>query len=121
MVSFLLPTLGVIIALVYGYFTCSLPGVQLTLLDKSIISGAKQLLRLQNEESADSNKIRKAREKFIETWVLSMSNQQLITGLAFLVASFAKCDLSLYSFLVSTSISWFTCIVHLSTLSVLHR
>ena len=109
-----------VVALVYGYITKSLPGVEVTLLDESIIRCVRRVCCFHHQEDAE-NKTRKAREKFIETWVLSLSDQQLITGLAFLVASFAKCDLSLYSFTVSTSVSWFTCIVHLSTLSVLRR
>ena len=55
-----------------------------------------------------------------EDFLLSLSDQQLITGLAILVALYAKtCSISVFSFQVAVSLAYFSCCIHISTLTVL--
>jgi len=56
-----------------------------------------------------------------EDFIFAFSDQQLVTGLAMLVAIFFKGDISIYSFQVAVSVAWFSSTIHLSTLVVLRR
>ena len=56
----------------------------------------------------------------IEKLVLSLSDQQLLTGLAVLIAAFwTHCTISVYHFAVVNDLAWFSAMVHLITLTVL--
>ncbi|SLM40055.1 hypothetical protein LPUS_10746 [Lasallia pustulata] len=58
----------------------------------------------------------------MEKVVLSLSDQQLIAGLAILTAGFLKhCSISVYHFAIVTDLAWFSSNVHLTTLNVLTR
>jgi hypothetical protein len=65
----------------------------------------------------DNPKSRKA----FETFILTLSDQQLVTGLAILIAGFLKCDISIYLFNNVWAFAWFSCTTHLATLTVLRR
>lgn len=63
---------------------------------------------------------RHRRSKGLERFILALSDQQLVTGLAVLIASFfSPCSRSLYHFNITASLGWFSSTCHLSTLSVL--
>ena len=65
---------------------------------------------------------RAARHEVLERFVLALSDQQIITGLALSSLGFAKhCSLSTYHFLMIVSLVWFSSTTHLSTLSLLQR
>ena len=56
----------------------------------------------------------------IEKLVLSLSDQQLLTGLAVLIAAFwTHCTISVYHFAVVNDLAWLSATVHLITLAVL--
>ena len=56
----------------------------------------------------------------MEKVVLSLSDQQLIAGLAILTAGLLKhCSISVYHFSIVTDLAWFSSNVHLTTLNVL--
>ena len=57
----------------------------------------------------------------IQKLVLSLSDQQLLTGLAVLIAGFwTHCNISVYHFALVNDLAWMSSAVHLTTLSVLH-
>ena len=56
----------------------------------------------------------------IQKLVLSLSDQQLLTGLAVLIAAFwTHCTISVYHFAIVNDLAWFSATVHLITLTVL--
>ena len=61
------------------------------------------------------------RIKAVEGVILALSDQQLVTGLAILIAGFVKCDISIYLFNNVFALAWFSCTTHLATLTVLKR
>ncbi len=70
-----------------------------------------------------SHPIGKDEEKLIEdneNLLLSLSDQQLVTGLAIMVALYLKtCSVSVFSFQIAVSVAYFSCCIHISTLTVL--
>lgn len=58
----------------------------------------------------------------IEKVVLNLSDQQLLTGLAVLIAGFwTHCSISVYHFALVNDLAWFSANVHLTTLVVLQN
>lgn len=56
----------------------------------------------------------------IEKFVLTLSDQQLLVGIAILIAGFAQhCSISVYHFSIVTDLAWFSSNTHLVTLDVL--
>ena len=56
----------------------------------------------------------------IKKIVLSLSDQQLLTGLAVLIAGFwTHCSISVYHFALVNDLAWFSASVHLTTLTML--
>ena len=115
-----------------GYVTDSLPGVNLNEVDDIVIELLRKITPLgalpkrQKAGSSEDEKQRyheaqKKRQEAFEGFVLALSDQQLITGLALLIAAFSKCDISINSFTTATALSWFSCTTHLATLTVLKR
>ena len=63
---------------------------------------------------------RERRRKGLEKFILSLSDQQLVTGLALLVASYInRCSMSLYHFKIVAALAWFSSTTHLATLTLL--
>ena len=71
----------------------------------------------------DDNKSRDARERRargLEKFILALSDQQLVTGLAVLIAGYIRpCFMSIYHFNIIAALGWFSSTTHLSTLAVL--
>lgn len=60
------------------------------------------------------------RSKRLERFVLALSDQQLVTGLAILIAGHTdRCSRSIYHFRIISALGWFSSTTHLSTLAVL--
>ena len=56
----------------------------------------------------------------LQRFMLALSDQQIVTGLAIFIIGFSKhCELSSYHFIVIMALGWFSFTTHLSTLSVL--
>ena len=125
-----------------GYFTESLPDEHLNSLDFAVIdwfcdsalgkalsyirSNFVPLIRkcfFPKSPAQPRKALTKARrEVAFEKFVLALSDQQLVTGIAILVAVFANhCRTSIYELNIAISLAWFSCTTHLATLDVLHR
>ncbi|MCJ1383547.1 hypothetical protein MMC17_006661 [Xylographa soralifera] len=126
-------------AIILGYVTRSLPEDYLNDLDHKVvekiasswvgvtsvkawkafnrISRKCLFLRPPNEkDDLDEDQRREALKKFI----LTLSDQQLVTGIAILVACFANwCRTSVYELNMVVSLAWFSSATHLATLDVL--
>ncbi len=71
---------------------------------------------------ADKKRIRdkERRSRALEKFVLALSDQQLVTGLAVLIAGYInRCSMFVYHFNIVTALAWFSSTTHLSTLEVL--
>ena len=125
-----------------GYFTNSLPEEHLNSLDFAVIDwfGVSSLgkalayvgthfvpflhkcLFLKSPKYPKEPLTKARREVAFEKFVLALSDQQLVTGIAILVAVFAnQCRVSIYELNIAITLSWFSATTHLSTLDVLHR
>jgi hypothetical protein len=51
--------------------------------------------------------------------IMAFSDQQLVTGLALLIATYIKGDVTVYTFQVASTVAWFSTTTHLATLVVL--
>lgn len=110
-------------AILFGYFAKSLPGTYTNELDDLFVGMVKALFRKRRSSHRDLEKNEKNEklEEALEKFILALSDQQLVTGLALLITGFQKCDISVYSFTVVTGLAWFSCTTHLSTLLLLQR
>ena len=88
-------------------------------LDRAIISWTRKCFRAPD---APPPYKRKARASLLERFVLVLSDQQLVTGIAVLASGYVnRCTLSTYHFLTVVCLGWFAATVHLSTLTVLRN
>ena len=72
--------------------------------------------------SAVDAQARKRRQKGLESFVLALSDQQLVVGFAVLIAGFmGTCSMSIYHFNIVASLAWFSSATHLATLGVLQK
>ena len=75
----------------------------------------------QHLDPGEKRKLDRARRsKGLERFVLALSDQQLVTGLAVLIAGYTdRCSRSFYHFQIIAVLGWFSSTTHLSTLAVL--
>ena len=117
------------LAIVVGYFTRSLPETLFNRVDFLILEHAESAfigwgkrypaLGSAAVQAGDTN-ARKNRRDALRAFILSLSDQQLVTGLAVMIAGFSKyCSISTYHFNIVASLAWFSSTTHLSTLAVL--
>ena len=72
------------------------------------------------EDDDSPGDVRERRSKALEKFILTLSDQQLVTGLAVLIAGYVSpCSMSFYYFNIIAALGWFSSITHLSTLAVL--
>lgn len=123
------------LAIVVGYFTRSLPETLFNRVDFVILhyaeAAGRRIAQCFGQEvsstavasaavQADEAKARKHRSEALRAFILTLSDQQLVTGLAILIAGFsAYCSISTYHFNIVASLAWFSSTTHLSTLAVL--
>ena len=123
------------IAIVVGYFSNSLPDATLAQLDRACLLKVSQVKWLPHSSSnslrmaAKSEELnseekslreRKRRSNGLKKFVLALSDQQLVTGLAILTAGYTnRCTLTIFHFNIIASLAWFSSTTHLSTLAVL--
>jgi len=109
-------------AILFGYFAKALPGTYTNELDDLFVGKVKALFRKRwSRGDPEKNEKNEKLEEALEKFILTLSDQQLVTGLALLITGFQKCDISVYSFTVVTGLTWFSCTTHLSTLLLLQR
>ena len=76
--------------------------------------------KLSSDPILEQQLARDRRVEGIEHFVLALSDQQLVTGLAVLIAAFTnRCTRSMYHFQIIASLAWFSSTTHLATLTVL--
>lgn len=139
LVGFIATALLTFGAIILGYLTDSLPEEYLTDLDhrfiervarswmgRTSVKAWKRFIRIcrkclflkppREEDSLDYGQRQEALKKFI----LTLSDQQLVTGVAMLVAGFANwCTMSVYELNMIVVLAWFSSATHLATLDVL--
>ena len=122
-------------AIVVGYFTRSLPETLFNRVDFLILEDAeaagRRITKVFGRETSyttyesgvmQAEEVQAAtnRSEALRAFILTLSDQQLVTGLAILIAGFSKyCSISTYHFNIAASLAWFSSTTHLSTLAVL--
>jgi hypothetical protein len=125
---------------VYGYLSDSLADPYLNETDRAVIASFQACLPSEKNASrirAAYEKIealvlfgksprphrklnRRQREKVVQSFILSLSDNQLATGLALLIAAVAnQCTLTNWEFQLAFSLAWFSSTTHLATLDCL--
>ncbi|CZS99028.1 uncharacterized protein RCO7_00413 [Rhynchosporium graminicola] len=108
-------------AIVLGYITHSIDAVQLNHVDRIMIPHLRWLLHMGTGNKI-SEKTRMLREQTMTHFILALSDQQLVTGLAVLITGYAQlCSISGHHFEIVASLAWFSSTTHLSTLTVLQK
>lgn len=75
--------------------------------------------RLEPDER--SKRARERRVRGLQRFLLALSDQQLVTGMAIMIAGLTNpCSRSIYHFNIIAALGWFSSTTHLSTLTVLH-
>ncbi|GME50740.1 hypothetical protein GTA08_BOTSDO08528 [Neofusicoccum parvum] len=109
--SFMVTVFITVLLITVGYVFDFLPEARTNTVDEIIVRFPRKGL---------SSPWRKKAASALEQFVLSLSDQQLVTGTAILLAVFAgPCDVSVISFRTATSMAWFSSTTHLTTLSIL--
>ena len=108
-----------LIALIAAYFSDSMPEHLLNEVDYHVVQRTRRLLRqgpILDEESELERIAREGRVKAYRAFVLALSDQQLVTGLATLIAGFYRhCTLTTYSFTIVGACAWLSATTHLSS------
>ncbi|MCJ1377243.1 hypothetical protein MMC17_000335 [Xylographa soralifera] len=124
-VAFIFTGIATLVVLYAGYITDSLDNAQLNAIDlkaRNILRSLLFLKPLPQEQDSNIQKAKEVRSEALSRFILTFSDQQLVTGLAVLIASFAKqCTITGYNFQITTALAWFSSVTHLATLSVLRR
>ncbi|KAF2691577.1 hypothetical protein K458DRAFT_398025 [Lentithecium fluviatile CBS 122367] len=117
-ISFLASAAISFVAILVGYFQNTLPGFPKHPMDSALKGRVCRLiLRRKYDDTLASEEAQEAFQNFI----LALSDQQLVTGLAVLVSAYLKADITLYSFQVVSALAWFSSVIHLATLVVLKK
>ncbi|KAK3364546.1 hypothetical protein B0T25DRAFT_530470 [Lasiosphaeria hispida] len=123
--SFLLTSIITLSSIIAAYFTGFIHQDSYRPADREFIRGCRALVffwRKQDEKEEVPMRRRRAEIDAFEGFILSFSDQQLVTGLAILVTLYAKsCQVSVFSFQVATGLAFFSLVLHLSTLAVLRE
>ena len=114
------------LAIVAGWLTDSIPKESLNGVDHFMIQQTRKFLHLPAIVTDSSSKSylesKHIRTEALERFVLSLSDQQLVTGIAILIAGYVNpCSMDYYHFGIVAALAWFSSTTHLSTLAVLRR
>jgi hypothetical protein len=100
-----------------GYLLEAIPHERFNRLDDVVVAALRRLVHIKGEVSEP---IAKARQKALERFILGLSDQQLVTGIAILLTGYAQtCTIDGYHFMILVAMAWFSSTTHLSTLVVL--
>ncbi|KAF3040502.1 hypothetical protein E8E12_006928 [Didymella heteroderae] len=140
--AYLISAILAILAIVYGYLSDSLPESYLNETDRTVIDSfqsclpsEKKIARIRAAYDKTKSRIlfgrpskphckltRRQREEVVKRFVLTLSDQQLATGLAILIAAIAnQCTLTVWEFQLAFALAWFSSTTHLATLDVLQE
>ncbi|KAH3911525.1 hypothetical protein HBH56_135970 [Parastagonospora nodorum] len=122
LISFFLSALLLGTVIIWGYWMASLPSVLLTPADHYVIHMLKKISLHFRDPKVLSNisddQIRRART--VTGYVKVLGDQQLITGLAIIIAALAlRHEITLYEFRIVTSLAYFAAFTHLCSLYIL--
>jgi hypothetical protein len=104
---------------VYAYLSDSIPECCLNQIDKNLIASFHKRCPGFRKRFLGSLP-RKQREEAITRFILALSDQQLVTGMAILFATVKnQCTFSYQEFGIAMSVGWFSATTHLATLDCL--
>lgn len=130
-ISFMLTALLTFCATLVGYISDSIPNTTLNRIDYLVVRRVRKLMLLsplrddlpqEDRDRRDTEAYRQAKCRRISTlerFVLALSDQQLVTGIAILIAGYVKpCSMDWYHFQIVAALAWFSSTTHLSTLAL---
>lgn len=124
LISFLFCAYGLSVVIVWGYYNECLPLDVLSRTDHYALQALKKLRRPFTEADLHFKLTSKHKERtqIIVGFVTVLSDQQLITGVAILIAGLAsRCRITLYEFNIVTFLAYFATFTHALSLGVLKR
>ncbi|KAH7394118.1 hypothetical protein DE146DRAFT_634032 [Phaeosphaeria sp. MPI-PUGE-AT-0046c] len=140
--AYLVSALLAVAAVAFGYLSDSLPAWYLNETDEAVIASfqawlpsgknmallnwlykkSKTICCFGRPSSQHRKLSRQQRQEVMTRFVLTLSDQQLATGLAILIAAVAnQCTLSVWEFQLAFSLAWFSSTTHLATLDCLRE
>lgn len=122
LVSFLCSAFALSAVIVWGYFNECLPIDLLSRTDHYALQSLKKGFRplLETDLPFEPTLKQKDRTQIILSFVTVLSDQQLVTGVAILIAGLAsRCRISLYEFNIVTYLAYFAISTHTLSLGVL--
>ncbi|KAK5119719.1 hypothetical protein LTR85_007295 [Meristemomyces frigidus] len=128
--AFFLTATITILAVIFAYLSDALDESLMNELDRKVIArfrkGWRRLKRVRTDLSSNTENetetIREARKEAVTQFILNLSDQQLVTGLAILIAGVSDPrHLSGYEFTVVLALAWFSSTTHLTTLTALGK
>lgn len=111
------------IALCVGYLWDSLPNRLANRFDYHLIQRVRRAVGwagIPDEEDAVGRIRREGRVESFQAFLLALSDQVLVTGLAMLIAGYwRQCTVSVYSFNIVGSLAWLAATTHLTSVVIL--
>ncbi|EKG20073.1 hypothetical protein MPH_02622 [Macrophomina phaseolina MS6] len=139
LVSFIATAAFTLLSIVVGYLCEWLPGTDTNHVDQVVILTVTTCVKFCFRPSL--TRLRKFRDRLstpsirkshypdelakkwsaaLERFILALSDQQLVTGIAIMATIYMKaCDISIYSFQMAAALAWFSSTTHLATLVIL--
>ena len=125
LLSFIITAFATLSTVAFAYVSDSLPEKTINSVDRTFQNqlGAawepvRRTLRLRHSILGEKANRVKALQRFI----LTLSDQQLVTGYAIIVAAFAqKCTIKSWDFNLSNILAWYSALTHIITLIVLRE
>lgn len=118
-------------AVVFAYLSDALDGSYLNELDRKVIAATQRKCRhvikrvhtdLASHSGDRAEAVGELRKEILTQFILTLSDQQLVTGLAILIAGVSDpWHLSGYEFTVVLALAWFSSTTHLATLTALRK
>jgi hypothetical protein len=120
LIAFVATALTTFLVLIAGYLTYSLPDNCATRTDSFVIAALRRAAGLKQGAEALYSRKRSYRVNALRDFMLILSDQQLVTGLAMLVAAFARYpSITVYFINVVMTLVFFSFTVHLATLDII--
>jgi ABC-type multidrug transport system fused ATPase/permease subunit len=120
--AFLVTGLASIGAMYWAYFHDCLDKDSITNLDKAVLAWVHNFPLFHNASEKEEITRTNLASEVLQQFVLTLSDQQLVTGFAILIASFAlRCSISVLNFQIASSLAWFSSVTHLATLAILRH
>lgn len=116
-IAFVTTSLIAFLTALIGYFCLSIPAYLLNDLDVVIINGCRKAFGCTNDIKTVKQASNLARSEALQSFVLPLIDQQLVTGMALLIASFARhSSMTVYSMNVTAALAMLSGDIHSITL-----